>query len=310
MALGDVPGFSVERGAWSTHETSEHRTYARRRPKRDGRSRRWIAGHLPVPFVFAAALAVSGCFWTTTKSEGQAMRRDIDTLQSKISDKEKVLDGQIGELKQVLDDATKILKRNSADLGADVDKLRDDIRVATGLVTAVGNEMATLREQVAKDSERIAAMDARLGALEAKAPNPANPGTPDEIWTLGKTAFEAQRWVEAHDLFKKLVVSFPTHVRAPDAQYFRAEALLKKGDVDGAIGEYQKLVDKYGDSQLADDALYRAGEAAYSLKNCTEARAYYGLLKQKYAKSTLIKQAEAKDKEIKGALKNKAKCTS
>jgi TolA-binding protein len=263
-----------------------------------------------VVVVVVALAATSGCFWTTTKSEGDAMRKDIASLQSKVVEKEKVLDVQIAELKKVLDDATKILKRNSADLGADVDKLRDDIRTATGLVTAVGNEIATLREQVQKDAALLAALDGRLAAIEAKAPNPANPGTPDEIWALAKTAFEAQRWTEAHDLFKKLAVSFPGHVRAPDAQYFRAEALLKKGDVDAAIGEYQKLVDKYGDSALADDALYRAGEAAYSLKNCTEARAYYGLLKQKYGKSNLIKQAASKDKEIKGALRNKAKCTS
>ena len=32
----------AQRGAWLFHETSEHRTYDRRRPKRDGRSRRWF----------------------------------------------------------------------------------------------------------------------------------------------------------------------------------------------------------------------------------------------------------------------------
>ena len=262
-----------------------------------------------ISIVLGGVLA-SGCFWATTKSEGQAMKKDIDGLQSKVAEKEKVLDVQIAELKKVLDDATRILKRNSADLGADVDKLRDDVRTATGLVTAINNEITLLREQVTKGAEKIAAIDGRLAALEARAPNPANPGTPEEIWTLGKTAFEAQRWAEAHDLFKKLVVQFPTHVRAPDAQYFRAESLIKKGDVDSAIGEYQKLVDKYPDSQLADDALFRAGEAAYSIKNCTEARAYFGLLRQKFSKSTLTRQAEAKDKEIRGVLKNKAKCSS
>src|SRR5436853_56347 len=46
---GRTPG--AQRGAGSLPATSEHRTYAPRRPKRDGRSRRWIAGHLLVPIV-------------------------------------------------------------------------------------------------------------------------------------------------------------------------------------------------------------------------------------------------------------------
>jgi tol-pal system protein YbgF len=260
--------------------------------------------------VMVLALAAPGCFWATTKSEGEKMRKDIDGLQAKVSEKEKTLDGQIGELKRVLDESSKLLKRNSADLGADVDKLRGDIRTAQGLVTAVNNDMTELKAQAAKDAERISALETRLAALESKAPNPANPTTPEDMWSLGKTAFEAGRWDEARDQFKKIVTQYPTHVKAPEAQYFRAEAIAKKGDSDTAIGEYQKMVDKYPDSALADDALFRAAELAYGMKNCTEARAYLGTLRQKYPKSNLAKQAETKDKEIKGVAKNKAKCTS
>ena len=85
--------------------------------------------------IAAALPGAAGCFWTTTKSEGQALRRDVDSLDKRIAGKEADLSGKIAELKAVLDDATKLLKRNSADLGADVDGLRDDIRKATGLTS-------------------------------------------------------------------------------------------------------------------------------------------------------------------------------
>ena len=65
----------------------------------------------------------------------------------------------------MLDDATKVLKRNSADLGADVDGLRADIRTANGLVTAVNNsvnEMKTAFDKYRKDN------DARLDGLEQR----------------------------------------------------------------------------------------------------------------------------------------------
>lgn len=252
------------------------------------------------------ALAGAGCTAVTTKHEGELMRHDIDGLKLRLDAKEKAFDDKIAELQATLDEAAKVLKRNSADLGADVDKLRDDIRNATGLVTQVQTQLADMQKQTAK----IDAIDGRVAALESKAPNPNNPTTPEDMWNLGKTAFEAQRWDEARDLFKKLVTNYPTHVRAGEAQYFRAEAIAKKGDVDTAIGEFVKMLDKYPDHQLTDDALFRAGELSYGQKNCTEARAYLSTLKQKFPKSNLIKQSETKDKEIKGALKNKSKCSS
>jgi TolA-binding protein len=256
-----------------------------------------------------ACVGLAGCFWTTTKSEGESMRRDIKSINDRLSSKEKTLDDQIAQLKVVLDDATKVLKRNSADLGADVDTLRNDIRTATGLVTAVNTGLSELRAQVGKQDERIAALEMKVAGLDSRTPNPANPKTAEEMWNLGKTAFEASRWDEARDLFGRLASQFPGHERADDAQYFRGEATFKKGNLDGAIAEYRKVFDKYPDSTLADDALFRAAEAAYSAKNCAEARVYLSLLKQKYPKSSLVKQATAKDKEIKGVLRNKAKCT-
>ena len=44
-----------ERGAWSAHVTSEDRTYASRRPERDGRSRRWLATCAQVAAALLAA---------------------------------------------------------------------------------------------------------------------------------------------------------------------------------------------------------------------------------------------------------------
>src|SRR5689334_1311833 len=64
------------------------------------------------------ATSASGCFWATTKSEGQALRRDVTSLEQRVSAKEVDLTGKVDEVKRVLDEATKLLKRNSADLGA------------------------------------------------------------------------------------------------------------------------------------------------------------------------------------------------
>lgn len=250
----------------------------------------------------------SGCFWATTKSEGEALRKDVTSINARLSEKEQALDGQIKQLQQVLEDSSKLLKRNSADLGADVDKLSNDIRVANGLVTAVNNSINEIKTELAKQAATVTALEQRLAQLESGKPS-ANSG-PDDLWKLGSTAFEAARYNEAVDIFKRLVSSFPTHDRADDAQYFRGQSYTNLKDWDKAIASYQALVDKYPDSALADDGLYFAAIAAQNLKNCTEARAYLSVIKAKYSKTNVAKAASDLDATLKKDAKNKAKCSA
>lgn len=254
------------------------------------------------------ATLLSGCFWATTKSEGEAMRKDIKNIDERLAAKEQDLSGKIGELQKTLDDAAKLLKRNSADLGADVDQLRQDVRTANGLVTAVNQQVNELKMSMATQQQRIDALEQRLAQLESGKPS-AN-SSPDDLWRLGSTAFEAARYNEAIDIFKRLVASYPTHARAADAQYFRGQSHSNLKEWDKAIAAYQVVADKYSDSQLADDALYFAAVAAHNLKNCTEGRAYLGLIKQKYAKSNTAKAAADLDATIRKEAKNKSKCSS
>lgn len=252
--------------------------------------------------------SLPGCFWATTKSEGEAIRKDVKSINERLAAKEQTLDDQIKQLKQVLEDSAKLLKRNSADLGADVDQLRSDVRTANGLVTAVNNGINELKTALARTEARIDGLEQRLGQLESGKPS-AN-SSPDDLWKLGSTAFEAARYNDAIDIFKRLVQSFPTHARAADAQYFRGQSYTNLKDWDQAIAAYQFLYQKYPDSSLADDGLYFAAVAAKNLKNCSEARAYLGVIAQKYGKSNVAKTAASLDATIKKNLKVKSQCTS
>lgn len=273
---------------------------------------------ISVGFATSVATMASGCFWTTTKSEGNAMRKDINLLNERISTKEADLTVKMNQLQSVLEEATKLLKRNSADIGADVEGLRNDLRVSTGLVSAastIANEVKVDydRYKTATD-ERINTLDQRLMVLEGRAgisttAVAGSSDTPEEIWAAASAAFEKKKWEEAREAFKKLA-KFPTHDRADDAQYFRGETYFQQQEWDKSIVEYQRVFDKFPASSLADDALFRAAEAAEQLLNCSESRAYLSVLKQKYPKSSLLKKATEKDKDLKANAKNKSKCTS
>jgi TolA-binding protein len=261
---------------------------------------------------YIAPLMLTGCFWVTTKSEGEALRKDVSTIQSRLDEKQRQLDDQIAQLKTATDDATKILKRNNADIGADVEQLRADIRTANGLVAAINNNINELKtgfEKFRKDSEtRMESLETRVAQMESGKPS-AN-SSPEELWKLATTAFEAARYNEAIDIFKRLSQTYPTHERADDSVYFRGQSYTNLKDWDHAIGVYQQLYEKYPDSSFADDGLYFAAAAAQQLKNCTEARAYLQLIKQKYPKSNVTKVANELDATLKKDLKNKAKCNS
>jgi TolA-binding protein len=273
---------------------------------------RWIRSSGLVGVVVWACVLLAGntgCFWVTTKSEGETLRKRVDSLDQRVST---TVDVQVKELQRVLDDSSKLLKRNSADLGAEVEQMAQKLNQANGVVVALNNsigELKTAFDNYRKQSEaRIDSLEQRLAQIESGKPS-AN-SSPDELWKLGTTAFETSRYNEAVEIFRRLVQTFPTHERADDAQYFRGQSYTNLKDWEKAIPAYQALYDKYPTSSLADDGLYFAALAAQQLKNCTEARAYLGVLKQKYPKSNVTTQANELDKALKSAAKNKAKCAS
>ncbi len=256
------------------------------------------------------ALLTSGCFWVTTKSEGETLRKDVTSLQSRLDTKEKTLDSQIAQLHSVLEDATKVLKRNSADIGADVDQLRNDVRVANGLATTINNSINDLK--TAFDTYRKTT-DAHMDAIEARVAQiesgkPSANSSPADLWKLGSEAFQAQRFNDAIEIFKRLETTYPNDGKAPDALYFKGQSYTSLKDWDHAIGAYRALLDRYPQSSLADDGLYMAAMAAKEIKSCDEAIAYLSTIKTKYKSSNVIKQAADLETAIKRETKNKAKC--
>jgi len=265
-------------------------------------------------FLLSSLLAapLSGCFWFTTKSQGEAIRKDVTSLQTRIGAKEKSMDAEIAKLQEILDSATKLLKRNSADLGADVDSLRKEVQTVNGLIAALNNQVAELRtafDTYKKSNEtRLDSLEQRIGQLESG--KPAANSSPDDLWKLGSAAFEAQRYNDAIEIFKRLHTSFPTHERADDAMYFKGQAYTHLKDWEKAIGAYQQLNEKFPDGPLTDDGLYFAALAAQQLKQCGEARAYLSIIKTKHPKSNVIKQASSLDSQLKKDARNKSKCSA
>lgn len=258
-----------------------------------------------VTMILALALSsLGGCVWFTTKHEGKELRRDVNRVDEKLGEQEKALP----KLQQVLDEATKLLARNSADLGNQVGTLSDEMKALNGLVQEAKRLVDEVRDASNRQDQRLQALEQRIAELETKAV--VTQKTASQLWDEGSTAMKAGRYEEARTAFRNLLVKYAGDEKADDAQFHRGEAYFKEKKYQDSLGEYQRVFEKYGDSTLADDAAYKAGEAAEALKWCTDARAYFGLLVQRWPKSDFVAKAKAKDKALKAAAGDKKKCQS
>jgi TolA-binding protein len=254
--------------------------------------------------VLLAVSLAPGCFWTTTRREGDALRADVRALRGRVDRHERGLDGEMQALRDSLKAAAGGLRRNTANLGADLAAFEAEARALRGRISAL--ELAIERER----TERAAAMATvgeRLAALEGTGRESA---TPDALWRRASAAFEAGRWAEARESFGRVAAGDAAHPRADDAQYFLAETLRREERWEAAIREYRRLFDERGTSSFADDALFRAGESALRLLQCTEARTYFHLVRSRYPGSKLAAAASRQEQAIKAERRNRTKCRS
>ncbi|MCP4445896.1 MAG: tetratricopeptide repeat protein [Myxococcales bacterium] len=223
---------------------------------------------------------------------------------------EKSLGSSVKKLKSTLDEASKLLARNSADLGAQFDELESENARLTGLVM----EAKRYANQVYTDTQafekRVETLEARLAALEGKAFQPPKVQDASELYAEGMRAFRANDYNKAREIFRKLVIKYPGHEKADDAQFNRGQTYFVQKNYKSALEEFQSVFDKFPQSSLADDSIFRAGESAEKLKWCTDARAYFGLLRKKYPKSDMAGKAKKKGVFLNKNAKKKSVCQS
>jgi tol-pal system protein YbgF len=259
--------------------------------------------------IAALVFLVPGCFAFTTKSEGKKLKTQVTSIDDRLKANESSLQSKLAELEEVLGKATKLLQRNSANLGADVKALSEDNAALTGMVAEAKRMVGDLRGELAGFEERMNALDSRLKSLEDKANQPP-PKSAADTYSDAKAALKAGKYQDARVGFSTFVRKWPGHELADEAMYYWGEGHFKDGNYEKAIAVFQKTFEEYKDSQWADDAMFRAAEASEKLKWCTDALAYYSVLQQRHPKSSLKKKAAARVKAIKKVRKKKSKCQS
>ena len=262
-------------------------------------------------------LVCAGCFAFMTKQEGKEMKDQLDEVrnmstqnQQKAADLSKQMDEQLRRLKVVVDEATKVVTRNSADIGLTVQKLQQDLAQLTGRIDDLQHAQDALTKQF---QDYRAASDTKLESLTntmTAAKTPPVPENADGVFAEGEKRLAAQQWGDARRLFETFVNRYPQDSRAAKAQYNIGEAYMGEKRLANAIGAYTKVVDNFPKSDVVPDAMFKNGTAFYQLKYCSDAKVYFQELLKRYPKTNWKNAANDELKKLARDQKNKAACSS
>ena len=265
-----------------------------------------------VPFALAlVALVLAGC---TTSGAGAAMRRDIDALKVRldaIDKRDAEYKEQVTRLKKVLDEATALLTRNSADVGAKAAKNETDIAALNGRIEELNH---TIDQQLRPMADEVRRIETRVAAMEQTQTKIADkvaltiPEDKEQLWTQAGARLAAGQREEGRRFYRTFIQRFPQDPRASQAYLAIGQSFVQEGKHPYAAAEFQKILDNYPKSPEVPDAMWHLALTFSQLKFCTDAKALLGDLVKRYPKSPRANEARAQLKQL--AKLPRSACTS
>jgi tol-pal system protein YbgF len=223
------------------------------------------------------------------------------------------------------------LRHQSASLRAKVSALSEEVRILTGRieelehnlqrrgqkdansVRAETNQVNKLAETAKKNDERIFRLEQYLNIEESAQKTPAEKPvakiipagktepelTEDEIYRMGKQAFDQGDSDAARTKFQELIERFPKSERADNAQFWIGEIYYREKWYEKSILEYQKVIENYPKGNKVPASLLKQGLAFMNLGDTANSRLILQELVKKYPQSNEAKIAKDKLKGLK-----------
>jgi TolA-binding protein len=262
----------------------------------------------------AALLGVAGAPACVTTSEGDKMRADIADLRAKldkIEKRDKEYTEQVARLRTVLDQATKLLTRNSADVGAKAAKAEQDIAMLQGRIEELTHTTEQQSRQTADQENRL---ETRLAALEQQQTKivdkvaPSLPDDKEQLWQQAAQRLASGQRDDGRRFYRVFIQRFPQDPRAAQAYLAIGMSFVQEGKHPNAAAEFQKVLTVYPSAPEVPEAMWQLSLAFVQLHFCTDARSLLADLVKRYPRSPRANDAKSELKTI--AKLPKASCTS
>jgi TolA-binding protein len=263
--------------------------------------------------VIVALGAAAGPACVTT-SEGEKMQADITALRARLDDidkRDKEYKEQVVRLRKVLDEATALLTRNSADVGAKAAKAEQDIAALQGRIEEIAHGVELANRQTADTQNRLETRLASLEQTQTKVLDKVAPTLPDDkeqLWTQAGQRLASGQRDDGRRFYRVFIQRFPQDPRASQAYMAIGMSFVQESKYPNAAAEFQKVMNVYGSSPEVPEAMWQLATAFVQLHFCTDARALLTDLVKRYPKSPRAADAKSELKSI--AKLPKAACTS
>lgn len=258
-----------------------------------------------------------GACWTSASTGDDLVRRvgelergqteQRDELQREIA----TAQTKVGELESVLDRATKVVTRASADTGAQVETLQQQVMALEGQLAELRNEVtrqqAQLREQQGETERQLKKLARHVG-IDTTFDESQIPAGADEHFDAARQAADQRQWGRARALYRTFTERHARDDRVDDALLGIGMTYLAEERPATALGELRRVISEHAEGDAADDALLAMADAFYQLHACTDARAALEALIRAHRRSSLIPAARRKLREVQRA--PRGYCTS
>jgi TolA-binding protein len=203
---------------------------------------------LAVAVLAGGLLAPPSC---VTTSEGDKMRTDINTLRVRLDEidkRDKEYKEQVIRLRKVLDEATALLTRNSADVGAKAAKSEQDIQALQGRIEEIGH---TIDLETRQATEARTQFESRLASLEQTQNKivdrvaPEMPNDKDQLWAQAGQRLASGQRDDGRRFYRVFIQRFPQDPRASQAHLAIGMSFVQESKYPNAAAEFQKVLQDY-----------------------------------------------------------------
>lgn len=258
----------------------------------------------------AGSALLSACFATTDQASqlarrSEALERRTTELETGLGEELRAevdrAKTKVAELEDVLERATQVVTRASADTGAQVEQLQQQIAQQEGAIAEMRHELSRLQEEFREqqtDYENRMKKLARRAGIDMPLEDAEIPADREAHWQAAVRAYEARDFSTARALYRAYVTRHREDAHADDAQLAIGRSYLQEDRPATALGELRHVIADFQSGDAVPAALLDMADAFYRLHACTDARTALEALVRGHPRSPLVSQARDKLRDI------------
>lgn len=254
-------------------------------------------------------VSLAGC---VTSGQGDKMASDIAHLRERLDTMEvrdRDINQKVVQLRAVLDEATALLGRNSADLGARVAKNETDIATLSGKVEEAKYLVGELQKQVSSNASTLGTLQQSQQRIADRVA-PTMPEDKESLWKEAQRRLAEGQREEARRFLRSFIQRFPDDPRAPQALLQVGISFVQELKHSNAVAEFSNLIQRFPRSPEVPEAMWQLAESFVVLKFCGDAKAMYQDLAKRYPRSPRASQSRERLHSLQKIMHDKNLCTS